>query len=53
MKCVTKSGSGAKMGPLVLLHVVPTPEDMIIDTALVTRLLAGRKRTHGQKSMQI
>ena len=37
MKYVTKSSSGAKIGPLVLLHVVPTPKDMSIHTAQVTR----------------
>jgi hypothetical protein len=37
MKYVTKSSSGSKIGHLVLLHVVPDPKDMSIDTALVAR----------------
>ena len=37
MKYVTKSSSGAKICPLVLLLVVPTPKDMSIDTAQLTR----------------
>ena len=53
---VMKSSSRAKMGPLVLLHVVPTPKHMSIDTTLVKRQLAGREtpnKTHEQKTIHI